>query len=442
MSEHQQERGQGVHRVGFNASMNGIGQVVPMVLGIFVVPLLLRGFGAERFGLLTLGWTLIGVFALFDFGLGRAITQSTSSALARNRLDEVEEIFNTGLISILALGIFGGVVLAALAASIGSSLKISNLTHQEVIWSIRVVAIGLPAVTLMSGVKGFLESMGEFKFINLHRIIIGLGNFIVPLILLHWSRHVALHILSLVIVRYISLFFQIGYARKVCPKKEIRDQYKWSRFVALLKFGGWMTTSNLISPLMVYVDRFFIGSVMGLDSVSVYATLVDTLTRVLVIPNSVVSAVFPVMVETVSDKSENSHTIFKKSLLIVGLLLIPMAIISFVFAPNLLTMWLGSDFSGKGYVIFRILLIGIVINALSAMPFALLQASGRPDLNAKIHIIEFPIYLIVAYWFSVLWGLKGIAVAWSLRIFVDAVILFAIGNRIMRGQSCLATPRS
>lgn len=434
MNESRQSRG--VQRVIFNASMNGIGQVVPMILGVFVVPFLLRGFGVERFGLLTLGWTLIGVFALFDFGLGRAITQSTSSALASGGPEEVEEIFNTGLISILVLGIIGGVLLTILANPIASSLKVNNLTYEEVIWSVRVVAVGLPAVTLMSGIKGFLESMGEFKFINTHRIIIGLGNFLVPLALLRWSSHVAIHISSLVIIRYLSLFFQFNYARKLCPSSQEKKPYQWSRFMTLLRFGGWMTTSNLVSPLMVYIDRFFIGSIIGLASVTIYATLVDTLTRVLVVPNSVVSAIFPIMAETTSDKTKNLHGLFRKSLFIIGLLVIPPALIAFVFAPQILTLWLGADFSMKGQAIFRVLLVGIAINALSAMPYALLQASGRPDLNAKIHIIELPIYLLAAYFFSTWWGLIGVAVAWSFRIFLDAIVLFVVGDRIMRGQPC------
>jgi hypothetical protein len=33
-----------------------------------------------------------------------------------------------------------------------------------------------------------------------------------------------------------------------------------SLFRPLLAYGGWVTVSNFITPLLAYVDRFFIGS--------------------------------------------------------------------------------------------------------------------------------------------------------------------------------------
>ena len=46
------------------------GTGLPLVLGIVTIPLILDGLGMVLFGLLTLIWTAIGYFGLFDFGLG------------------------------------------------------------------------------------------------------------------------------------------------------------------------------------------------------------------------------------------------------------------------------------------------------------------------------------------------------------------------------------
>ena len=53
-----------------NTALNLVGQVGPAVVGLAAVPVLLRGLGAERFGVVLLTWTLIGYFGLFDFGIG------------------------------------------------------------------------------------------------------------------------------------------------------------------------------------------------------------------------------------------------------------------------------------------------------------------------------------------------------------------------------------
>lgn len=424
-------------RILLNASMNGVGQVAPMLLGVFAVPILIKGLGVERFGLLTLSWTLIGVFALFDFGLGRAITQSVSSALASGRHEDVEEIFDTGLISILMLGLIAGVLLWVLANPIASSLKIQHLSRDELIWSIRIVAMGLPTVTLMSGVKGFLESMDKFRFLNLHRVFLGIANFVLPITIMIWTKYVPMHIASLILIRLISLFLQLHFASRLVQRSVERKRYSCRRVVDMLKFGGWMTASNVISPVMVYLDRFFIGSMLGLGAVTVYATLVDALTRILVIPNSLISAVFPVMSGMISGGNRGLREVFVKSICVIGIVMVPIVLVGFVFAPEILKLWLGAEFSANGSAIFRILLVGILVNSFSAMPYALLQAAGRPDVNAKIHIVELPLYLLSAYFFAIYWGLIGVAFAWSLRIVIDAVVLFLFGNRMMRCRPCL-----
>ena len=42
---------------------------------------------------------------------------------------------------------------------------------------------------------------------------------------------------------------------------------------ALLSFGGWITVSNIVSPLLVYVDRFVIWSFISMEAVAWYARL-------------------------------------------------------------------------------------------------------------------------------------------------------------------------
>lgn len=56
-----------------NTLINFAGFVLPLAVGLITIPLIVSGFGVERFGLLTLAWAIIGYFSLFDLGLGRAI---------------------------------------------------------------------------------------------------------------------------------------------------------------------------------------------------------------------------------------------------------------------------------------------------------------------------------------------------------------------------------
>jgi len=58
------------------------------------------------------------------------------------------------------------------------------------------------------------------------------------------------------------------------------------------------------------------------------------------------------------------------------------------------------------------------------VPFAALQAQGRPDLVAKFHLLELLPFIALLWWSLHRFGLLGAAGAWSLRVTADAVLLF------------------
>ena len=68
---------------------NLIGQGLIVLVGLFSIPMLIKGFGNERFAILTLAWALTGYFSIFDLGISRGITKSISEKLGEGDLKEI-----------------------------------------------------------------------------------------------------------------------------------------------------------------------------------------------------------------------------------------------------------------------------------------------------------------------------------------------------------------
>ena len=64
------------------------------------------------------------------------------------------------------------------------------------------------------------------------------------------------------------------------------------------------------------------------------------------------------------------------------------------------------------------------------LPFAMLQGAGRTDVIAKIHLFELLPYMAGLWWALSHYGAVGAAVLWSLRVSVDAGLLFAQAFRL------------
>lgn len=65
----------GSRGIARNIVWNQAGYLVPVLVALGAVPVLVDALGSARFGVLTLIWAVVGYFTLFDFGLGRALTQ-------------------------------------------------------------------------------------------------------------------------------------------------------------------------------------------------------------------------------------------------------------------------------------------------------------------------------------------------------------------------------
>ncbi len=84
----------------------------------------------------------------------------------------------------------------------------------------------------------------------------------------------------------------------------------------------------------------------------------------------------------------------------VFLVLFPVVLLTIVLAHAGLRLWLGADFAQHSFRVLQWLAVGVFINSLAQIPFALVQGAGRPDLTAKLHLIELPLYLLALWWLT------------------------------------------
>ncbi|MBI1787575.1 MAG: oligosaccharide flippase family protein [Acidobacteria bacterium] len=203
----------------------------------------------------------------------------------------------------------------------------------------------------------------------------------------------------------------------------------WKSAGPLLRFGGWITVSNLLSPLMVSLDRFLIAALLSVAAVAFYATPYELVTRLQLLPASVAGALFPALSEWLGRDAVEARRLYRRALAWVFLLLGPAALLAMGLARPALDFWLGAEFAARSTGVVRILAAGVWINALAYLPSAWLQAAGRPDLTAKLHLLELPLYLAAAWWLIETRGIEGAAWAWTLRVTLDAGLLFWLAGR-------------
>jgi len=420
--------------VGFTG-WNLFGFCAPMLVAFFSIPFFIKGLGTERFGALTLVWMLVGYFSILDLGMGRAMTKLTAEYLGTGRKQGLPGIFWTALFMMFAVGLLGAFLLAGFSGWLAESgLNIPLDLQDETRRAFQVVSIGLPVTVVITGLIGVLESHQHFRLINLVRVPLGIATFAAPLAVLPFTQSLVWVVAVLIGVRIIEFFIFFFFCLGCIPALKQNIRWEASMVRPLLTFGGWMTVSNITLPLMIHIDRFIIGAVRTISEVAYYANPAEIVVKMLILPRAWVSALFPPLTMQLARKSSEADALFGRAVKLLLLVLYPAVLILFTIAPEFLHVWLGPEFAGNGSEILRILTAGIFVYAMSYLAFALLQSAGRPDLSARWHLTELPLFLAAAWWMTGKWGIIGMAVIWSLRGLMDALVLFPLALRYVPGS--------
>ena len=246
--------------------------------------------------------------------------------------------------------------------------------------------------------------------------------------MLHWSSRVDATVALLSAVRIITIVAFFVCCMRTCPAVWNRRCFGVTALGPLLRFGGWITFDNLIGPLMISVDRFIIGSLLSVGMATYYVIPQEMLTKLLIIPMGLQQAIFPAFSGV---SRTEAALLYRKSADTILLLMLPLALLVLLFAREVLTLWMGPAFASKSFHVLEWLSTGILINSVAHVPSSMIQAIGRPEVNAKIHTLELPVYLVLAWWMIGHYGILGAAIAWVLRVSVDTACFFAVGYRVL-----------
>ncbi len=414
-----------------NTLWNLAGTGLPFLLGAFTIPYLLREIGVEAFGVLTLVWALIGYFSLFDFGLGRALTQQVASARSNGESKELPCLIKTGLLFTVFTGLAGGSVLAALANALARDwLNISAHLQPSSFLTLLISALGIPLTTVTTGLRGVLEGYEDFKVVNLLRISLGAANFGLPALTVFFiSDSLVWMVATLIGARAVVLIAHAHLVHRKLPAGWLSARVTREKLRSLLSFGAWMTVSNIISPLMVSADRFAISAVLGASLVAYYTVPFEVLIRVLVLPAALTAALFPRLSVVMNSNPLEAKRIYRSSLKIVTFLLAPIALVLAGGSKWGLTFWLGQEFAEHSWPIVSIMAIGLLLNGIAYVPFAAIQAAGDARFTARLHIFEFAFYAPLLFIALKQFGLMGAAIAWSVRVGIDLLFLIRYAEK-------------
>ena len=405
-----------------NSAWNLAGFAIPVIIAIPAIGFLARALGVEKFGIFTLAYAVVGYASIFDAGLSRAVIR----AVAMNSSDEPKliKILGTSTIAVIGLSVVAAVSLFLSANKLPEILLISAESQSDAALGFKLLSLVIVPYLLSTVWFSYLEGESEFRKLNVLKTVTGISISVFPVLGVLYEPTFTLAVLGLLLGRVftalIAYCYGLGKYRKSIFLMDIKTLKE------LLSFGGWITVSNVLSPVMVYFDRFFISSVVGAQSVAFYTAPAEAIARLLVVPMAVAKVIFPKLSARHADA--HAQTVLAYKLLSAFSTLL--AIFVCVFAKEIMLYWMGPSYVGDSVLVLQILAVGFVFNAIAQIPFAQVQAAGYSKITAFIHLAEVVPYLILLYWLVHEYSYIGAAIAWSIRVSIDLMLLAYFARKI------------
>lgn len=417
-------------RVARHTALSFAGFVVPLAVALLAIPVTVSALGPARFGLLGLAWAVVEYGGFFDFGLSRATVRFVADALARDPRRNLQ-IIPVAFFTQLASGLLAGLLVWAVAPYLVAAVfKIPAELQLEAGAMFTAVGANLTVVIAIGALRGALEGAQRFDLSAMVKIPTAIASIVIPAFGATRGWSLALILWWVFAARLLMLAVLISLVPVAVDRFRWSLPRQWRHLRSLFGYSGWLTVSGLANPILVNLDRFALGSLVGVAAVGFYAAPYEGATRLLLVPVSIFSALFPVLTSTEA-RADRARTmaVLESALRQTTLIMMLPTLIMLVFAREILGIWLGPAFAAEAALALRILAVGVFANAIAHVPSVFLYAAGRPDLPAKLHMAELVLHVPLTIFLVSRYGVNGAAAAWALRATVDAA-----GHAIVVGR--------
>jgi O-antigen/teichoic acid export membrane protein len=262
----------------------------------------------------------------------------------------------TSLYINLFFGIFGGFILYLVGSQVLHRLTtLSGELGVEVEGSLPWIAGMLPLALLVGVGTGTLDSQERFFIGNvLHLVGVVLIQTLPLICAVTIAPTLTVVIPAAFVARAISVALILGFVAQI--ERPALLTFDRKRLKELLRFGAWVTVTNLIGPLLVSIDRFLVASTLGVKAVAYYSVPMNLALRTQVIPTALARTVFPRFSRL---GSEEALELAERSVVFLaygfGAICGPAIIVGGLF----MTWWVGSEFASHTTQVIELLMMGV-----------------------------------------------------------------------------------
>lgn len=413
-----------------DSALNNAALVLSGLISMVLVPVMLKGFGVDSYGIWIAALSVTGTVGLIDLGLGMTVTREAATSLSDEETNSAAPFIRAAGTICFLLGITGGIIIATLGLPLSKGLQISASNRCTATAVFALAGASFLVDRLLAFITAVLGGLRRFDVTNSLSTIVAIIRAIGIIALIKTGSGVVAVMVWQVTSTSLAAIVGQSLIRRL--RAEFRFQlgtFDWNLVRSRLTFGLAAQLTAIFEIMIWRVAPLVVGLTLGSKWIVPYYIAQKVPTSLAPIIWSTADALFP----AASQHGRNPDLHRTREILETGtrwivVLSLPLCMGLWIVAPKLLHAWVGTVPTGE-VLILRLIMLAVFMEGLSAASIQVLWGRG-----AIRTLVAIPFVLMVASMglTSLLLHRVGIVgAAWGLMVpmFIASVIYIWIGAR-------------
>ncbi len=407
-----------------NSLWNTAAFVVSLSVTFITTPLYLHRLGESSYGILVLIMSMLTPLSLLDMGIGPAtikyVAESESTA---NRPQSINYVRSTLLFNLI-VGLSGAVFIAALAEVLAHSVfKIPAADQSIAQTALYWVALRWLALQVGNTFSSIPIALRRYKVYSIGAILASSSIDATGLVALYTGGNLAAITRAEAVTALIIIVMWILISRRLLPGISILPHWHRASFSKTFRFGFWQMVSNIGALFAHETERTLLGILTSTVAVGFYNVAWALHSAVYLLIAAFGQVLFPTFSHLYGQGRRNQASqIVVQAIWLLGVLAVGLYVPLFVFAKDILWLWVGADVAQAAAGVLRVIALAGMSASLFIVPSTLLMGVGQTRWLAWEAILQGGITVGISLILIPHFGLDG--AAWGVLVSMLATVPF------------------
>lgn len=406
-----------------NAGFSSLDFLLRPLLFVLATPVLVAGLGTAEYGLWILALSVAGLSGLASFGVGDATVRFVARYRALDDPAGAARVVRSTLGVALVLGAVAALVVIVCAPLLVGLVVDTEGQDAVATAAIRIAGLGIAVQFVGAVFQSALHGYERYDLAATPSMVAGALTVVVHVLLvLAGLGVVALMLAWLALIAADAVAKAVLVKRTLLPGLRPVPSFDRSALREVLGYGFYSWLQGVGGTLWAHLDKFIVASLLGPAALTYYAVCLQLTTLIHGLGARAIGFIFPLS-STLYERgdAERLRRLYFHGQNAASVLAVALSLPVFLFAPQILTVWLGAGFAAVGSDVLRILALAFAFLATSTVPYYFMNGTAFVRLNTAFSLMSGAIVAVAAVLLVPWLGLVG--AAWARLVGVPAALV-------------------